>query len=211
MTKLVIFDCDGVLVDSEGPTSQVLSKNLRQYGLLLSPEECEANFVGGTMAKVGEEAQRLGAALPENWVDEIYEQMYERLAEGVDKIAGIDIVLDHLETVGVPCCVASNGSLQKMQITLGQTGLWDRFDQAMFSAHTLGVAKPDPGLFLAAAQHFGVSAADCLVVEDSLSGATAAQRAEMRCLAYIPNGNDQRLTDTGAEIIHRMQKVIQML
>ncbi len=207
MTELVIFDCDGVLVDSEGPANEVLSVNLSRYGLHLTPTECETEFVGGTMAGVGEEARRMGANLPDDWIDEIYTQIYARLAEGVDVIPGIPSVLDLLERHEFRYCVGSNGSEEKMRITLGQTGLWDRFSGAMFSAHALGVAKPDPDLFLAAARHFGADPAQCLVVEDSLTGVTAADRAGMRCLAYVPRGDGAAMRDRGASVIRHMSEI----
>ena len=211
MADLILFDCDGVLVDSEGPSNVVLAKNLSGHGLAMTPEDCEAHFVGGTMAMVGEKAREMGAHLPDNWIDEIYAQIYARLAEGVDVIAGIPEVLDRLEALGIPFCVGSNGSEEKMKITLGQTGLWERFSGAIYSAHTLGVAKPDPDLYLIAAERHGIDPARCVVVEDSLAGVTAAIRADMRCLAYVAKGDGARLSDQGAEIIRHMSEIPERL
>ena len=211
MTDLILFDCDGVLVDSEGPSNIVLAKNLSGYGLPMTAKDCEAHFIGGTMAMVGEKAREMGAQLPDNWIDEIYAQIYARLTEGVDVIEGITKVLDRLEALGIPFCVCSNGSEQKMTITLGQTGLWDRFDGAIYSAHTLGVAKPDPDLYLIAAERHGVDPAYCVVVEDSLAGVTAAIRAGMRCLAYVAQGDGVRLSGEGAEIIRHMSEIPERL
>ena len=211
MAELILFDCDGVLVDSEGPSNIVLAKNLSGHGLPMTPEDCEAHFVGGTMAMVGEKAREMGAHLPDNWIDEIYAQIYARLAEGVDVIAGIPEVLDRLEALGIPFCVGSNGSEEKMKITLGQTGLWERFSGAIYSAHTLGVAKPDPDLYLIAAERHGIDPARCVVVEDSLAGVTAAIRAGMRCLAYVAKGDGARLSDQGAEIIRHMSEIPERL
>ncbi|MBY6136063.1 HAD family phosphatase [Nocardioides marinus] len=206
--KLVIFDCDGVLVDSERLTSQVLVDNLAVHGLRLSVEQAMAQFVGGTMAGVMQKARAMGADLPSDWVDEIYAKTYARLAQGVPLVSGIPELLARLDQAQIPCCVASNGSEEKMRITLGQNGLWERFHpQAMFSAHALGVAKPEPGLFLAAASHFGVQARDCLVIEDSASGVTAALRAGMRCLAYAPHGDGARLAELGGELVRDMAEV----
>ena len=207
MAELILFDCDGVLVDSEGPSNIVLAKNLSGHGLPMTPEDCEAQFIGGTMAMVGEKARTMGAQLPDDWIYEIYAQLYARLTEGVDVIAGIPGVLDRLEALGIPFCVCSNGSEEKMTITLGQTGLWNRFDGAIYSAHTLGVAKPDPDLYLIAAERHGVDPAHCVVIEDSLAGVTAAIRAGMRCLAYVAEGDGVRLSDQGAEIIRHMSEI----
>ncbi|OBY28643.1 HAD family hydrolase [Leisingera sp. JC1] len=210
--KLVIFDCDGVLVDSEPASNQALADNLSRHGLPLTVEQSMAHFVGGTMTGVMQTARSLGANLPDNWIEEIYDETYALLRQGVPLVQGIPDLLARLDTQGIPVCVASNGSEEKMRTTLGQNGLWERFHpQAMFSAHSLGVAKPEPGLFLAAASHFGVQARDCLVIEDSGSGVTAAVRAGMRCLGYAPQGGGKKLAALGAEVFTNMSEVPALL
>lgn len=206
--KLVIFDCDGVLVDSEVASNEVLVTNLARYGLRLTLADCMDLFVGGTMKGVMAKARDMGADLPADWVADVYQETYARLKQGVPLVAGIPGLLAVLDQQGIPVCVASNGSEDKMRITLGQSGLWDRFHPgAMFSAHTLGVAKPEPGLFLAAASHFDVQARDCLVIEDSATGAMAALRAGMRCLGYAPEGIGVKLAEQGAEVFGAMTQV----
>jgi HAD superfamily hydrolase (TIGR01509 family) len=206
--KLVIFDCDGVLVDSEVASNQVVADNLARFGLHLSLSESMKLFVGATMDDVLQIAQDRGADLPPTWIDDVYRETYERLQQGVPLVPGIPELLATLDREGIPCCVASNGSEGKMRITLGQNDLWDRFHpNAMFSANTLGVAKPEPGLFLAAASHFDVQARDCLVIEDSATGATAALRAGMRCLGYAPEGTGAKLAEQGAEVFDAMTQV----
>lgn len=145
--KLVIFDCDGVLVDSETLSNQVLADNLARYGLHLSLAECMDLFVGGTMAEVRQKAIARGADLPADWVAEVYEETYARLRQGVSLVPGVSDLLALLQERGIAFCVASNGSEDKMRITLGQNGLWELFHpHAMFSAHTLKTGKPDPDL-----------------------------------------------------------------
>lgn len=206
--KLVIFDCDGVLVDSEVVSNEVLVANLARHGLQLTLSECMGHFVGGTMKGVCEKARKMGADLPVDWVSDVYQDIYGRLQQGVPLVSGVSELLAVLDREGIPYCVASNGSEDKMRITLGHNGLWERFHpNAMFSAHTLGVAKPEPGLFLAAASHFDIQARDCLVVEDSATGATAASRAGMRCLGYAPEGDGARLAEQGAEVFSAMAMV----
>ncbi|PCJ08492.1 MAG: haloacid dehalogenase [Rhodobacteraceae bacterium] len=210
--KLVIFDCDGVLVDSEGMSNQVLIDNLARFGLQLQLSDCMDLFVGGTIKGVMGTAREMGADLPPTWVEDVYQEIYLSLESGVPLVPGIPELLALLDRRGIPCCVASNGSEEKMRITLGQNGLWERFHpNAMFSAHTLGVAKPEPGLFLAAASHFDVQARDCLVIEDSATGATAALRAGMRCLGYAPEGNGERLAEQGAEVFSAMAQVPELI
>ena len=209
--KLVIFDRDGVLVDSENLSNQVMVNNLTRYGLDVPLRQAMDLFVGGTMASVREQAMRMGAELPVDWVPEVYAEIYARLDQGVPLVSGVNDVLAQLDVAGIATCVASNGSEDKMRITLGQNRLWERFRGAMFSAHALGVAKPEPGLFLAAASHFDVQARDCVVIEDSASGALAAQRAGMRCLGYTELTPADRLEAHGAEIFTDMSEVSHLL
>ena len=210
--QLVIFDCDGVLVDSEPVSNQALVDNLAGHGLELTRERSMELFVGGTMTGVMQKAVALGADLRAGWVDEIYAETYAALEAGVELMPGVTDLLALLDQHHIPSCVASNGSEDKMRITLGQNGLWQRFHPAaMFSAHALGVAKPDPGLFLAAARHFGIQARDCLVVEDSATGALAAARAGMRCLGFAPTGKGAELADQGAEVFSDMSEVATLI
>ena len=195
MHDLVIFDCDGVLVDSEVISNQAIADNLARYGLHLTLSECMALFVGGTIAGVAAKVRTLGVDLPKDWVDEIYSDTYARLREGVPLVNGIPELLTALDASGIAYCVASNGSPEKMQITLGQNGLWEKFSGAMFSAHTLGVSKPDPDMFLLAADQFGANSP--VVVEDSANGVTAAIRANMRCIGYAEHDDGGGPCETG--------------
>ncbi|EEE38189.1 HAD-superfamily hydrolase, subfamily IA, variant 1 [Rhodobacteraceae bacterium KLH11] len=209
MHDLVIFDCDGVLVDSEVLTNQVIVDNFARYGLHVSLAECMSLFVGGTMTGVRDKARKLGADLPEGWIEQIYAEIFERLRAGTPLIAGILDVLTLLEARGILYCVASNGRVEKMQITLGQNGLWERFRDVMFSAHVLGIGKPDPTLFLTAARHFGATSP--VVVEDSENGVTAAIRADMRCLGYAAHDDGARLAALGAEVFSDMAQLPALL
>ena len=200
----VIFDCDGVLVDSEPPTNAVLVANLKRHGLRLTEVEAAELFIGGTMRGVGERARALGADLPAGWIDEIYGEIYARLEAGTPPVPGIAALLDGLEAAGMPYAVASNGSIEKMRITLGQTGLWRRFEGRMFSAHVAGTAKPEPGLFLLAAEAIGRAPEACTVVEDSPTGCIAARRAGMRCLGLAREGDGARLAREGALVVRSL-------
>lgn len=203
--RLVIFDCDGVLVDSEGPANETLIANLARHGFSLTMEEAEDGFVGGTMKGTFEKARSLGADLPDDWVDEMYRELFARLRQGVDPIDGIFDLLDLLDARSLPYCVASNGSDEKMSITLGHTGLWERFEGRRFSAHRLGVSKPNPGLYLISAKTMGVAPEHCVVIEDSESGARAARDAGMACLGYAPKGGGEKLAALGAKLFSSMR------
>ena len=209
MHDLVIFDCDGVLVDSEPLANQVMIDSLAQYGLHLTMQQCMSNFVGTTMTKAQDMARDMGAVLPDDWIDEVYVETYARLQNGVSLVDGIPEVLAALDAKGIPFCVASNGRVDKMKITLGQNGLWDRFRDVMFSAHVVGVGKPDPTMFQMAAQRF--DAVSPVVVEDSPSGVTAAIRANMRCLGYAAHDDGAKLAALGAEVFTDMAEVPALL
>ena len=196
--KLVIFDCDGVLVDSERATNEVLVAKLGRYGFHVKIEEAFKLFVGGTMAGLRDTAMAQGADLPDNWLDEIYAEMFARLHQGVDLVPGIVAVLDRLDARGIPYGVGSNGPPEKMQITLGGNNVMDRFNGHVYSAHTIGIAKPDPGLYLHVAAQFGIAPAQTAVIEDSATGAKAARLAGMRCFGYAADMPRKGLSDQGA-------------
>lgn len=209
--KLVIFDCDGVLVDTEKTANQVMIESLKKYGLNITLEQSMAYFVGMTTESVKVKAGNLGAILPDTWVADIEAEDEARSVSGVPFIAGIHDVLDLLAAVKMPVCVASNGRSQKMQLTLGQTGLLPYFKDAIFSAVDLNTGKPDPTLFLHAAAKFAIDPEDCVVIEDSVAGATAARRAGMKCFGYAPHGHNQPLADTGAILFDDMAKLPELL
>ncbi len=202
--ELVIFDCDGVLVDSEWPSNEVMAKNLSRYGFDLSTEDCMRMFVGNSMDMVQESVLKMGAQLPDDWIAEVYEETFIRLEQGVELVAGVLDVIERLQDQGIPFCVASNGSEEKMQITLGQNGLLQRFEDAVFSAHSLGVSKPDPTLFLHAAAAFGASPSRTVVFEDSVQGIKGAINAGMQVYGYAPHGNETALAEAGAIVFSSM-------
>ena len=204
----VIFDCDGVIVDSEYPTFQLLAQEFAAHGLPLTPDQIAQDFTGGTMAGVADMARAKGADLPANWVPMFYERLYAHLALGTALVPGILEVLDLLDAQAIPFAVGSNGSDHKMQVTLGQhPGLIARFHGRLFSSQTLGKPKPAPDVYLHAARALGVAPARCVVVEDSPTGAGAARAAGMRCMGYAAAGHADGLRAAGAVIFHDMAEL----
>lgn len=185
----VLFDCDGVIVDSEGPTFDLLVANLARHGLPLTRSQLETDYMGGTLETVATRATAAGARLPAAWVADTYAEMYAMLAAGTPLVPGILAVLDALDAAGIPCAVASNGTPEKMAITLGQHGLIPRF-RATLSGQALGKPKPAPDLYLAAAAACAADPARCVVIEDSATGAQAALNAGIPCLGFAPHGPD---------------------
>lgn len=204
----VLFDCDGVLVDSEPATFALLGEELAAHGLPLDPHEMEALFIGGTIEGVAQTARGMGASLPEDWVETYYTRLYARLAGNAPLIDGIPELLDALDAAGIGYAVGSNGRQAKMQATLGQhPGILARLRGRLFSGQELGCPKPDPGLYLYAAHALGADPAHCVVIEDSPTGARAARAAGMRCLGYAPQGAHPRLAAEGAELFASMRAV----
>ena len=202
--RAVLFDCDGVIVDSEVIAFEMIGADLSAHGLDLSHDQLAGLFLGGTMRGVFVTALERGADLPPNWVATFYEKLYARLAEGTPLIAGVEALLDRLDAAGIATAIGSNGALRKMEITLGQhPQVLRRFRGRMFSGQELGQPKPAPDIYLHAAAALGVAAADCVVVEDSPNGARAARAAGMRCFGYAPNGNPA-LAAEGAELFKAM-------
>lgn len=205
--QAVLFDCDGVIVDSEGPSFLLFVEELAKHGLPLTLEEFETRFVGGTVEMVAERARAAGAQLPRGWVARFYERMYAMLAAGVPLVDGVTWVLDRLDAAGIPFAMGSNGSMEKMQITLGQHGLMGRF-RVVLSGQEIGAPKPAPDVYLQAARACDADPAACVVIEDSANGAKAGLAAGMRVLGYAEHGAETpsalALTALGVPLFHRM-------
>ncbi len=206
--KAVLFDCDGVLVDSEPIGLEILQRDLAGHGFEIRMDEIHAGWVGMTIRGVAEKARGLGAALPPDWVDRHYELLYARLTEGTPLIPGIEAVLDRLDAAGISYAVGSNGTLRKMEITLSQhPGVWSRLKGHLHSGQDLARPKPDPALYLQAAAGLGVAPGDCVVVEDSAPGCRAGVAAGMRTLGFASAGTGARLEAEGAEVFRSMAEL----
>lgn len=201
----VLFDCDGVLVDSETIGFDLLDDDFRRHGHPMPRDEMERRFIGGTIRGLWTRAREAGIPLPDDWVDDFYARLYARLAEGTPLIPGVEAVLDRLDAAGIPYAVGSNGTTRKMQITLGQhPSVFRRLEGRLFSGQELGCPKPDPGLYLHAASAIGADPARCVVIEDSPTGARAARAAGMRCLGFAAHGDGASLAAEGAEVFRDM-------
>ncbi|MGW2111796.1 HAD family hydrolase [Streptomyces sp. NPDC001948] len=181
--ELVIFDCDGVLVDSERIAVRVDAMVLSQLGWELTESEIVDRFVGRTTASMRKDIEaHLGRSLPATWEEETENRYHEALLAELKPVDGIVEALDVL--AHRPACVASSGSHSKMRLTLGITGLFSKFEGRIFSATEVERGKPAPDLFLHAAQRMGVTPDRCVVVEDSQYGVQAARAAGMRAFGY---------------------------
>lgn len=179
---LVIFDCDGVLVDSERLIVKVEAQICQERGWGLTEDDVIREFVGLSDAAMRARLSELiGEELPPGWDAEYTDRYREALARDLEAVPGVAEAIDAIERAGVSTCVASSGSHEKMALTLGKTGLLDRFAGRIYSATDPEVVagKPAPDLFLHAAERMGADPARCAVVEDSPYGLTAALAAGM--------------------------------
>ena len=201
--SLVIFDCDGVLVDSEPLANRVLHQLLFERGIRISLDATHHRFLGTS-------ASSFAAALleldPGVVIDSFLAQFRGELFEVFGReLRAVDGVLELVSSLQVPYCVASNSSCLRLTFSLKQTGLFPSFDGRMFSAEAVPRPKPAPDLFLHAARAMGVLPANCLVVEDTATGVRAARAAGMRVIGYTPTVGPETLLKAGAsQVFSRM-------
>jgi HAD superfamily hydrolase (TIGR01509 family) len=180
--ELVIFDCDGVLVDSEKIAVKVDAVVLADLGWPMGEDEIVERFVGRSAADMGAAiGEHLGRALPEGWLAPyrpLYEEAFAR------ELTPVDGVVEALDALTLPTCVASSSGHDGLRHKLGLTGLYERFEGRIFSASEVAHGKPAPDLFLHAARTLGVAPARCVVVEDSHHGVAAARAAGMHAYGY---------------------------
>ncbi len=194
--ELVIFDCDGVLVDSEVLTNRIFAEMLNEVGLPVTLNDMFETFVGKSMPQCLEIiATMLGGSVPLMFIDEYHARTTAALKRELKTVPGIETVLD---TIELPYCVASSGTPEKMQITLGTTGLLPRFHGKIFSVTEVPRSKPFPDVFLHAAARMGAKPSACAVIEDTPTGVTAGVAAAMTVYGYCALTPAERLLDAGA-------------
>lgn len=187
---LVVFDCDGVLVDSEPIALSVLAEMLYLQGVAMADEDIADRFLGRSLRTVTEVVSReFGVGLPEDFPALLRRRLFERYETELRPMPGIERVLDALDTRHVRYCVASSSLPERIDKSLKVTGLIERFVPHIFSASMVPSGKPAPDLFLHAARNMQVHPSDCLVIEDSPAGIAAAKAAGMRVFAFGGGGH----------------------
>lgn len=212
--SLVIFDCDGVLVDSEPVANRILAEHLTAAGLEITVDEARRDFVGTSMDHVMTVAEdRLGRPLPEGWLDRLRDATFAAFRQSLEPVPGVHGAIASIKGAGLPICVASSGPVEKMEVSLGVTGLIDHFDNAIFSSTMVARGKPHPDIFLHVADRMGHAPERCIVIEDSLPGVRGARAAGMRVLGYVGDPATERamLAAAGAELLEDMADLARMI
>ena len=205
MTGLVIFDCDGVLVDSEPISIAVLLEILGEAGVGMSEDAAFDRFLGRSMASIAQDVEsEYGLRLTGAHLDALRARLHARLRRDLKPIPG---VAEALGAIGAPRCVASSSQPERIRLSLAVTGLLESLEPHIYSSTMVENGKPAPDLFLHAARAMGAAPADCVVVEDSPAGIEAAQRAGMCVFAFtggthaVRGGLRQAAIALGADVV----------
>ncbi len=208
---LVIFDCDGVLVDSEPLSNTVFARALQREGLDWTVEETMRRLMGRSLKACVEIIEGLLARqLPEDFVHKLQGETLQAFRDApLQPVPGIHAAIDALEAAGARTCIASSGGFDKMEVSLGVTGLLARFEGRIFSSSQVPRGKPFPDLFLHAAIAMNEQPFDCVVVEDSVPGVQAAKSAGMRVLGYVgaPHTDRDAMAAAGALLFGDMKQL----
>lgn len=205
---LTIFDCDGVLVDSEPIAARLTAESVSELGWSMTPEAAKTEFLGDTFANIIRRVEaRLGRPVPASWPERSQARLFAALERELQPVTGVRSALEALSEAGATLAVGSQGSHDKMQLTLRVTGLLPFFDGRIFSATQVARPKPAPDLFLLVAQTLGFAPSESVVIEDSTRGVKAALAAGMRVLGYTASVGREAIVAAGAEPIDDLAEV----
>ena len=210
--KAVIFDCDGVLVDSETLENQVFVECVADLGLNLTVAEAVGMYKGRKLAEcIADVEERLGRGVPDSFVADFRARSASVFQNHLQPIPGVEAVIQAVQARSVPFCVASSGPREKIEANLSTTGLLTYFQGSIVSAYEVGSWKPDPGLFLHAARTLGVAPETCAVIEDSLPGVQAGVAAGMTVFGYARDTPAETLSAAGAQVFQDMKQLPALL
>ncbi|WP_407115788.1 HAD family hydrolase [Bradyrhizobium sp. LMG 9283] len=212
---LIIFDCDGVLVDSEVISCRAHADVLTRHGYPITSEQVSERFLGRSTKQANLEIEtELGRKLPEAYHGDLQDELFRAFEADLEAIRGIHDVLD---VVTQAVCVASSGSHSRMQVSLGSTGVYERLAPNIFSSSQVANGKPAPDLFLFAAKEMRVPPERCVVIEDSLAGISGARAAGMIVFGFCGgshcgDGHAERLRQAGANLtfadMHQLPELV---
>lgn len=204
----VIFDCDGVLVDSETIANEVCAAAMTEAGFAITPQECRRRYLGMTMRALMLDAEASwGRPFPPGWQEDYNARVHARLEAEVTAIPGVAEAVDAVAAAGWPVAVASSSGHAKIALNLGRTGLAARFTGRVFSGQDVPHGKPAPDVYLLAARTLGVAPVHCIAIEDSPNGVRAAVAAGMRVFGYAAETDPEELAGLGAEVFTDMARL----
>lgn len=207
--KCIIFDCDGVLVDSEAIGNQVLLEMAQEFGLQMSMDDAFLNFDGRSLQHCFQHIEEVtGQKLPSNFEAAYRRKSFEAFKNDLQPIAGVKEFIAKLK---IPFCVASSGPVEKIILNLTTVGLMDQFENKIFSAYQINKWKPEPDLFLWAAKKMGFQVDECIVIEDSEVGIIAAKNGGFKVFALSNGTNKKDLEQQGAVVFENFKELEDML
>ena len=206
--RLVIFDCDGVLVDSEGPSARVTAREVSLLGWSITAAEAMTRFMGLRLSDLPAlVTAHTGRPVPPGWVEHVRGRLIDTLAHETEAMPGAAAALQATAALGLPYRIASNSSHEEMAVKFARTGLASLVAGRIHSARDVAAGKPAPDVFLAAAAAEGVAPQACIVVEDSLPGTRGAMAAGMACIGLDPHGPGEALRTAGAYPIQALSEL----
>ena len=203
--KCIIFDCDGILVDSETIANQVLLSMSAPFGLKMTMEEAVKNFNGRRLKNIFEQIEKLtDKKLPDSFETDFRKQTFEAFKTDLKAVKG---VRKFIENLSVPYCVASSGPVEKITFNLTITGLIQNFENRIFSSYEINSWKPDPEIFIHACNQMGFKKEECIVIEDSVAGVIAGVKGGFKVFALANENNAQDLRDEGATVFYNYEEL----
>ncbi|WP_299102796.1 HAD family hydrolase [uncultured Winogradskyella sp.] len=207
--KCVIFDCDGVLVDSEPIGNQVMVDMANELGAQINLDYAYQHFKGNSFHKCENLISELiGKDLPTNFESEYRRRSFEKFKSDIKPVEGVSDVIKHLN---LPFCVASSGPENKIQLNLELTGLWSYFKANVFSCYGVQKWKPDPAVFLWAAKTMGFQPEECVVIEDSVIGVNAAVNGGFDVFGFTAHDYNHQLNSKATKTFNDMADLLPLI
>jgi HAD superfamily hydrolase (TIGR01509 family) len=203
--KSIIFDCDGVLVDTEKIGNEILLSMAADHGFEMKIEDAYSNFNGRNLKDCFLHVENsIGKKLPDNFESEYRERSFEAFKTQVKPMEG---VVEFINKLKIPYCVASSGPVEKIRLNLEVSGLLDKFEGKIFSSYQIKSWKPEPGIFLYAAQQMGFEVKDSIVVEDSKAGVKAGINGGFKVFGFANGYNNEDLEQEGATLFKSYEEL----
>lgn len=207
--KCIIFDCDGVLVDSEPIGNQVLVDMANSYGANIDLDYAFKHFKGGSIYTCRDKIQALvNQPLSQDFIAEYRRRSYNAFKEQIQPVEGVKEVI---ESLSIPFCVASSGPTEKIRLNLELTGLLPYFENNIFSCYTIEKWKPEPDVFIWAAKTMGFKPEDCVVIEDSLTGIQAAKAGGFDVFGFTAHDYNNELEAEATTTFNSMEKLMELI